>query len=104
MRIQLVRAGTNSLELLWTNVTSADTYLLQVQPYELSAVPSKPKTEGTAIKADGPEQGESGPVDCSSTPLIVDCVCLHSAVGSYTILVHEVTTSCTTMPSSILCL
>lgn len=56
-RIQLVRAGTNSLELLWTNVTSADNYLLQIQPYHLAAAAaastalSKPKTEGTAIKA-----------------------------------------------------
>lgn len=56
VRIQLVRAGTNSLELLWTNVTSADTYLLQVQPYELSTVPNKPKTEGAAIKADASDQ------------------------------------------------
>ncbi len=57
VRIQLVRAGTNSLELLWTNVTSADSYLLQVQPYELSNLPNKPKTEGAAIKA---ETGQAG--------------------------------------------
>lgn len=50
-RIQLVRAGTNSLELLWANVTSADSYLLQVQPYEFTSVPQKPQTEGAAIKA-----------------------------------------------------
>ncbi len=58
VRIQLVRAGTNTLELLWTNVTSADSYLLQVQPYELSTVPSKPKSEGAAIKADPTQPGE----------------------------------------------
>ena len=53
-----MRAGTNTLELLWTNVTSADSYLLQVQPYELSTVPSKPKSEGAAIKADPTQPGE----------------------------------------------
>ena len=54
-----MRAGTNSLELLWANVTSADSYLLQVQPYELTSVPQKPKTEGAAIKADG-DQSSAG--------------------------------------------
>ncbi|XP_003383692.1 PREDICTED: host cell factor 1-like [Amphimedon queenslandica] len=36
-RVQLVRAGTHSLELLWTAISSADNYLLQVQEYSSSS-------------------------------------------------------------------
>ena len=87
-----MRAGTNSLELLWTTVSSgelrhlvtglsvslwssplppspplhpppppADCYLLQIQQYNTSPAPVKPKTEGTAIKAES-GQSESGVV------------------------------------------
>lgn len=36
-RVQLVRAGTTSLELQWTSIPSADCYLLQIQQYNLPA-------------------------------------------------------------------
>jgi host cell factor len=41
-RVQLVRAGTTSLELLWTAISSADNYLLQVQEYVSSPAPANP--------------------------------------------------------------
>uniref|UniRef100_A0AAY4E8S6 Host cell factor 1 n=1 Tax=Denticeps clupeoides TaxID=299321 RepID=A0AAY4E8S6_9TELE len=36
-RVQLVRANTNSLEVSWGVVTTADTYLLQLQKYDIPA-------------------------------------------------------------------
>jgi host cell factor len=57
-RVQLVRAGTNSLELLWTTISSADCYLLQIQQYNTTPPAPKPKVEGTTIKA---ESGQSEP-------------------------------------------
>ena len=36
-RVQLVRAGTTSLELQWTSIPSVDCYLLQIQQYNLPA-------------------------------------------------------------------
>lgn len=34
-RVQLVRANTNSLEVSWGAVSTADTYLLQLQKYDI---------------------------------------------------------------------
>ncbi|CAL8337270.1 unnamed protein product [Merluccius merluccius] len=61
-RVQLVRANTNSLEVSWGAVSTADTYLLQLQKYDipaataatspaLSATPSLP---GHAPKSPAP--------------------------------------------------
>ena len=36
-RVQLVRANTNSLEVSWGAVSTADTYLLQLQKYDIPA-------------------------------------------------------------------
>ncbi|XP_041748405.1 host cell factor 1 isoform X2 [Coregonus clupeaformis] len=36
-RVQLVRANTNSLEVSWGTVSTADTYLLQLQKYDIPA-------------------------------------------------------------------
>ncbi|KAL8164375.1 UNVERIFIED_CONTAM: Host cell factor 1 [Gekko kuhli] len=36
-RVQLVRANTNSLEVSWGSVPTADTYLLQLQKYDIPA-------------------------------------------------------------------
>lgn len=60
-RVQLVRAGTNSLELLWTTISSADSYLLQIQQYNVAASSQKPKAEGGAIKTDA-DVSEGGSV------------------------------------------
>ncbi|XP_070597489.1 host cell factor 1 isoform X3 [Erythrolamprus reginae] len=39
-RVQLVRANTNSLEVSWGSVPTADTYLLQLQKYDIPAASS----------------------------------------------------------------
>ena len=52
---------TNAL----SHTTTADSYLLQIQPYNF-ATTHKPKTEGTAIKADS-DQSESGNVVAPAT-------------------------------------
>ncbi|KAM4581930.1 host cell factor 1a [Fundulus diaphanus] len=48
-RVQLVRANTNSLEVSWGAVSTADTYLLQLQKYDIPATPAaaSPATSGT---------------------------------------------------------
>lgn len=35
-RVQLVRAGTQSLEVTWGSVPTADAYILQIQRYDVS--------------------------------------------------------------------
>lgn len=44
----------------------ADTYLLQIQPYNFSGTTQKPKTEGTTIKAD-PDQSDTSNVVAPAT-------------------------------------
>lgn len=39
-RVQLVRANTSSLEVSWGPAQTADTYLLQVQKYDIPATPA----------------------------------------------------------------
>ncbi|XP_034023171.1 host cell factor 1a isoform X2 [Thalassophryne amazonica] len=39
-RVQLVRANTNSLEVSWGAVSTADTYLLQLQKYDIPTTPA----------------------------------------------------------------
>ncbi|XP_014324868.1 host cell factor 1 [Xiphophorus maculatus] len=48
-RVQLVRANTNSLEVSWGAVSTADTYLLQLQKYDIPATPAvaSPATSAT---------------------------------------------------------
>ncbi|XP_075904090.1 host cell factor 1a isoform X2 [Nelusetta ayraudi] len=48
-RVQLVRANTNSLEVSWGAVSTADTYLLQLQKYDIPATPAaaSPVTSAT---------------------------------------------------------
>ena len=45
---------------------SADTYLLQIQPYNFSGSTQKPKTEGATIKADA-DQSDAGNVVAPAT-------------------------------------
>ena len=44
-RVQLVRASTNTLEVCWGSVPTADAYLLQLQKYD---VPATAQGEGAA--------------------------------------------------------
>lgn len=46
-RVQLVRANTNSLEVSWGAVSTADTYLLQLQKYDIPATPASPAVSAT---------------------------------------------------------
>ncbi|XP_072308044.1 host cell factor 1a [Eucyclogobius newberryi] len=46
-RVQLVRANTNSLEVSWGAVSTADTYLLQLQKYDIPATPASPLVSAT---------------------------------------------------------
>uniref|UniRef100_A0A0X3NKA8 Host cell factor Kelch-repeats domain-containing protein n=1 Tax=Schistocephalus solidus TaxID=70667 RepID=A0A0X3NKA8_SCHSO len=46
-RVQLVRAGTQSLEVAWGSVPTADAYILQIQKYDVSA-PSAPSVPPSA--------------------------------------------------------
>nr|VZI23635.1 unnamed protein product [Spirometra erinaceieuropaei] len=46
-RVQLVRAGTQSLEVAWGSVPTADAYILQIQKYDVSA-PSAPSVPASA--------------------------------------------------------
>ncbi|GAA49396.1 host cell factor [Clonorchis sinensis] len=39
-RVQLVRAGTHSLEVTWGSVPTADAYVLQIQKYDVSPSPA----------------------------------------------------------------
>ncbi|XP_023693256.2 host cell factor 1a isoform X2 [Paramormyrops kingsleyae] len=41
-RVQLVRANTTSLEVSWGTVSTADTYLLQLQKYDIPAASASP--------------------------------------------------------------
>ncbi|XP_048878758.1 host cell factor 1-like isoform X2 [Brienomyrus brachyistius] len=41
-RVQLVRANTTSLEVSWGTVSTADTYLLQLQKYDIPAATASP--------------------------------------------------------------
>ncbi|XP_030330123.1 LOW QUALITY PROTEIN: host cell factor 1 [Strigops habroptila] len=73
-RVQLVRANTTSLEVSWGAVPTADSYLLQLQKYELPAaaspapapVPSvpanPPKSPAPAAAAPGPAAPPPQPV------------------------------------------
>ena len=70
-RVQLVRASTNSLEVCWGAVPTAEAYLLQIQKYEVppagaatnpepaspaptSAAPATPTTPSTPVRAAKP--------------------------------------------------
>lgn len=50
-RVQLVRASTNSLEVCWGAIATAEAYLLQIQKYEVPAAGTTPaSTSETAAK------------------------------------------------------
>ena len=67
-RVQLVRASTNSLEVCWGTVATAEAYLLQIQKYEVpppgtptseaakpaTSTPGTPSTPGMPVRAATP--------------------------------------------------
>uniref|UniRef100_A0A4W4FD56 Host cell factor 1 n=1 Tax=Electrophorus electricus TaxID=8005 RepID=A0A4W4FD56_ELEEL len=59
-RVQLVRANTNSLEVSWGPVPTADTYLLQLQKYDIPAAtaatsPSVASPTSSSLPANSPK-------------------------------------------------
>lgn len=76
-RVSLVKAGTHSLEVNWTGSPSVQTYILQIQKYNLppSAVsnPPKPTAAPVATPVAGavtpkPSQPVVSPVTSPTTP------------------------------------
>ncbi|XP_054279419.1 host cell factor 1-like [Macrosteles quadrilineatus] len=51
-RVQLVRASTNSLEVLWTGVPTAEHYILQIQKYDIP--PATPSLQASSTPALSP--------------------------------------------------
>ncbi|KAF7208821.1 transcript variant X5 [Nothobranchius furzeri] len=66
-RVQLVRANTNSLEVSWGAVSTADTYLLQLQKYDIPATPAaaSPATSATPSQ---PVNSPKSPVPAAAAP------------------------------------
>ncbi|XP_054473841.1 host cell factor 1a [Anoplopoma fimbria] len=67
-RVQLVRANTNSLEVSWGAVSTADTYLLQLQKYDIPATPAaaSPVMSATPVQ---PLNSPKSPALAAAAPL-----------------------------------
>ena len=78
-RVQLVRAGTTSLELQWTSIPSADCYLLQIQQYNLPAANKKAngtQPEATTVApATGQQQAAEEPPRWYDVDVVKATVC-----------------------------
>ena len=55
-RVQLVRASTNTLEVCWGAVPTADAYLLQLQKYDMPPTQQTPTTPGIPTTQQPPLQ------------------------------------------------
>uniref|UniRef100_A0A8C4IU23 Host cell factor 1 n=1 Tax=Dicentrarchus labrax TaxID=13489 RepID=A0A8C4IU23_DICLA len=66
-RVQLVRANTNSLEVSWGAVSTADTYLLQLQKYDIPATPAaaSPAMSATPMQ---PVHSPKSPAPAAAAP------------------------------------
>ncbi|XP_030632847.1 host cell factor 1a [Chanos chanos] len=66
-RVQLVRANTNSLEVSWGAVSTADTYLLQLQKYD---IPSASAATSSAVNATPsvPANSPKSPAPAAAAP------------------------------------
>ncbi|VEL34011.1 unnamed protein product [Protopolystoma xenopodis] len=69
-RVQLVRAGTQSLEVAWGSVPTADAYILQIQKYDVSSASSvnstttlTPSPIALSSATPSPMQSQISPVD-----------------------------------------
>uniref|UniRef100_A0A672Z1U9 Host cell factor 1 n=1 Tax=Sphaeramia orbicularis TaxID=375764 RepID=A0A672Z1U9_9TELE len=71
-RVQLVRANTNSLEVSWGAVSTADTYLLQLQKYDIPATPAAASPAMSATP--------SQPVNSPKSPYVCT-LCVSSKSG-----------------------
>ncbi|KAH1187926.1 hypothetical protein KIL84_017907 [Mauremys mutica] len=71
-RVQLVRANTNSLEVSWGSVPTADTYLLQLQKYDIPAAASPAPAPVPSVPANPPKSpapAAAAPAAPASQPL-----------------------------------
>ncbi|XP_049589475.1 host cell factor 1a [Syngnathus scovelli] len=66
-RVQLVRANTNSLEVSWGAVSTADTYLLQLQKYDIPATPAAASPVMSSIPSQ-PITSPKGPSPAAAAP------------------------------------
>uniref|UniRef100_H3CHQ6 Host cell factor 1 n=1 Tax=Tetraodon nigroviridis TaxID=99883 RepID=H3CHQ6_TETNG len=68
-RVQLVRANTSSLEVSWGPSQTADTYLLQVQKYDIPATPAAAAPAPSPVPAAAPAASSlKSPALPSTTP------------------------------------
>uniref|UniRef100_A0A673GYD7 Host cell factor 1 n=1 Tax=Sinocyclocheilus rhinocerous TaxID=307959 RepID=A0A673GYD7_9TELE len=92
-RVQLVRANTNSLEVSWGAVPTADTYLLQLQKYDIPAA--------TAATSPTVNPTPSLPINSPKSP--APAAAAHAAQSlplSGVTMVPQVPSPTTAMPSS----
>ncbi|XP_067399269.1 host cell factor 1 isoform X2 [Emydura macquarii macquarii] len=71
-RVQLVRANTNSLEVSWGAVPTADTYLLQLQKYDIPAATSPAPAPVPSVPVNPPKSpapAAAAPTPPASQPL-----------------------------------
>ncbi|XP_028301997.1 host cell factor 1a isoform X2 [Gouania willdenowi] len=66
-RVQLVRANTNSLEVSWGAVSTADTYLLQLQKYDIPATPAAASPAMSATHSQ-PVNSPKSPMPAAAAP------------------------------------
>ncbi|KAF3689493.1 Host cell factor [Channa argus] len=66
-RVQLVRANTNSLEVSWGAVSTADTYLLQLQKYDIPATPAAASPAMSATPSQ-PVNSPKSPAPAAAAP------------------------------------
>lgn len=70
-RVQLVRANTNSLEVSWGAVSTADTYLLQLQKYDIpaaTAVTSPALNAATSLQGNLPKSPATAAPSAQNLP------------------------------------
>uniref|UniRef100_A0A4W5LWA8 Host cell factor 1 n=1 Tax=Hucho hucho TaxID=62062 RepID=A0A4W5LWA8_9TELE len=70
-RVQLVRANTNSLEVSWGAVSTADTYLLQLQKYDIpaaTAVTSSALNAATTLQGNLPKSPATAAPSAQNLP------------------------------------
>ncbi|XP_026109193.1 host cell factor 1-like isoform X1 [Carassius auratus] len=92
-RVQLVRANTNSLEVSWGAVPTADTYLLQLQKYDIPAATAATSPTINPIPS-LPVNSPKSPVPATAAPAA------QSLPLSGVTMVPQVPSPTTTMPSS----
>ncbi|XP_054626101.1 host cell factor 1b [Dunckerocampus dactyliophorus] len=68
-RVQLVRANTSSLEVSWGPSQTADTYLLQIQKYDIPTTPAVTPTASASTATAGAISPKS-PVSVAASPTI----------------------------------